>query len=44
MLINKSVGAPVLVATLVFAVYLWGCDVIFYKLINFLFTRFGVST
>jgi preprotein translocase subunit SecE len=34
----------VLVATIVFAVYLWGCDVIFYKAIDFLFTRFGVST
>ena len=34
----------VIVATLVFAVYLWGCDVIFYKMINFLFTRFGAGT
>jgi preprotein translocase subunit SecE len=34
----------VLVATIVFAVYLWGCDVVFYKAIDFLFTRFGVST
>jgi preprotein translocase subunit SecE len=35
--------AVVLVATIVFAVYLWGCDVIFYKLINLLFTKFGAS-
>ena len=34
----------VIVATLVFAIYLWGCDVIFYKMINFLFTRFGAGT
>jgi preprotein translocase subunit SecE len=34
----------VLVATIVFAVYLWGCDVIFYKAIDFIFTRFGAST
>ncbi|HEV8659281.1 MAG TPA: preprotein translocase subunit SecE [Thermoanaerobaculia bacterium] len=43
---NEVVGTTVvvLVATLVFAVYLWGCDVLFYKAIDFLFTRFGVST
>ncbi len=43
---NEVVGTTVvvLVATLVFAVYLWGCDVIFYKMIDFLFTRFGVTT
>jgi len=43
---NEVVGTTVvvLVATLVFAIYLWGCDVIFYKAINLLFTRFGVST
>ncbi|MBK5258312.1 MAG: preprotein translocase subunit SecE [Thermoanaerobaculia bacterium] len=34
----------VIAATLVFAVYLWGCDLVFYKAINFLFTRFGAST
>ena len=33
----------VLVATVVFAVYLWGCDVVFYKAINLLFTKFGAS-
>ncbi|HEY3054184.1 MAG TPA: preprotein translocase subunit SecE [Thermoanaerobaculia bacterium] len=40
---NEVVGTTVvvLVATIVFAVYLWGCDVIFYKMIDFLFTRFG---
>ncbi|MBV8515860.1 MAG: preprotein translocase subunit SecE [Acidobacteria bacterium] len=36
--------AVVIVATLVFALFLWGCDVVFYKAIDFLFTRFGVST
>jgi preprotein translocase subunit SecE len=34
----------VLVATVIFAVYLWGCDVIFYQAINALFSRFGAST
>ena len=34
----------VIIATLVFAIYLWGCDVVFYKMINFLFTRFGAGT
>jgi preprotein translocase subunit SecE len=33
----------VLVATVIFALYLWGCDVIFYKLIDFLFSKFGAS-
>jgi len=36
--------AVVIVATLVFALFLWGCDVVFYKAIDFLFTRFGAST
>lgn len=35
--------AVVIVATLVFAVFLWGCDVAFYKAIDFLFTKFGAS-
>jgi preprotein translocase subunit SecE len=34
----------VIVATIVFAVYLWGCDVVFYRAIDFLFTKFGAST
>jgi preprotein translocase subunit SecE len=33
----------VIVATVVFAVYLWGCDLIFYQGINFLFSKFGAS-
>ena len=33
----------VIVATVVFALYLWACDVIFYKAIDFLFTRFGAG-
>jgi preprotein translocase subunit SecE len=36
--------AVVIIATLVFAVYLWGCDLLFFKAINFLFTRFGAGT
>jgi len=39
-----STTAVVIVATLVFAIFLWGCDVVFYKAIDFLFTRFGMST
>ena len=34
----------VLVATIVFALYLWGVDLIFYKGIDYLFTRFGAGT
>jgi preprotein translocase subunit SecE len=43
---NEVVGTTVvvLVATIVFAIYLWGCDVIFYKLIDLLFRNFGAST
>ncbi|PYQ49509.1 MAG: preprotein translocase subunit SecE, partial [Acidobacteria bacterium] len=42
---NEVVGTTVvvIVATVVFAVYLWGCDIIFFKAINFLFTKFGAS-
>jgi len=36
--------AVVIVSTIVFAIFLWGCDVAFYKAIDFLFTRFGTST
>jgi preprotein translocase subunit SecE len=40
---NEVVGttAVVIIATVVFAVYLWGCDLLFYKAIDFLFTKFG---
>ena len=43
---NEVVGTTtvVIVATIVFALFLWGCDVLFYKAIDFLFTRFGAST
>jgi preprotein translocase subunit SecE len=43
---NEVVGttAVVIVATIVFAVYLWACDIAFYKAIDFLFKRFGAST
>ena len=42
---NEVVGTTVvvIVSTLVFAIFLWGCDVLFYKMIDFLFTRFGTS-
>ena len=33
----------VIVATVIFALYLWGCDVVFYKAIDFLFTKFGAG-
>ena len=38
-----STTVVVIVATVVFAVYLWGCDVVFYKSIEFLFGKFGAS-
>jgi preprotein translocase subunit SecE len=38
-----STTVVVIVATVVFAVYLWGCDVVFYKGIEFLFGKFGAS-
>jgi preprotein translocase subunit SecE len=42
---NEVVGTTtvVIVATIVFALFLWGCDVVFYKAIDFLFSRFGAS-
>ncbi len=42
---NEVVGTTVvvLVATVVFAVFLWGCDVVFYKGIELLFAKFGAS-
>ncbi|HEX6095789.1 MAG TPA: preprotein translocase subunit SecE [Thermoanaerobaculia bacterium] len=42
---NEVVGTTVvvIVSTLVFALFLWGCDVVFYKAIDFLFTKFGAS-
>jgi preprotein translocase subunit SecE len=43
---NEVVGTTVvvLIATIVFALYLWGCDVIFYKMIDLLFRKFGAGT
>ena len=40
---NEIVGTTVVViiATILFALYLWGCDLVFYKAIDFLFSRFG---
>ena len=42
---NEVVGttAVVIVATIVFALFLWGCDMVFYRAIDFLFSRFGAS-
>ena len=33
----------VIIATVIFAMYLWGCDLVFYQGINFLFSKFGAS-
>ena len=40
---NEVVGTTVvvIVSTIVFALFLWGCDVVFYKAIDFLFTKFA---
>ena len=42
---SEVVGTTVvvIVSTLVFALFLWGCDVVFYKAINFLFNKFAAS-
>ncbi|HEV7239080.1 MAG TPA: preprotein translocase subunit SecE [Thermoanaerobaculia bacterium] len=42
---NEVVGTTtvVIVATIVFALFLWGCDLVFYKAIDYLFTTFGAS-
>ena len=39
-----STTLVVLVATMVFAFYLWGCDLVFFSMTNFLFHKFGAST
>jgi preprotein translocase subunit SecE len=33
----------VLAATVFFGVYLWLCDVVFYRAIDFIFTKFGAG-
>ena len=38
-----STTVVVIIATVVFAVFLWGCDIVFYKAIDFLFTKFGAG-
>jgi preprotein translocase subunit SecE len=38
-----STTVVVLLATMVFAFYLWGCDVVFFHAINLLFSKFGAS-
>ena len=42
---NEVVGTTfvVILATIVFAVYLWGADILFFKAIDFLFSRFGAG-
>jgi preprotein translocase subunit SecE len=42
---NEVVGTTVvvIVTTFVFALYLWGCDVLFYKAIDYLFAKFGAG-
>ena len=42
---NEVVGTTVvvIVSTIVFALFLWGCDVVFYKAIDYLFTKFAAS-
>ncbi len=43
---NEVIGTTgvVIAATVVFALFLWGCDLVFYRVIDFLFTKFGAST
>ena len=40
---NEVIGTTVvvLVTSVIFALYLWGMDMVFYKAIDFLFSRFG---
>ena len=42
---NEVVGttAVVIVSTIVFALFLWGCDVVFYKATTYLFSKFSGS-
>jgi preprotein translocase subunit SecE len=42
---NEVVGTTVvvLVATFFFAIFLWGCDFIFYRAIDYLFMKFGAG-
>jgi len=42
---NEVIGTTVvvLVATVIFAVYLWGCDQLFFYGTQWLFKRFGMS-
>ena len=34
----------VIISTLVFAVFLWGCDLLFFKAIDFIFHKLGAGT
>ena len=38
-----STTIVVIIATVIFAAFLAGCDIVFYKAIDFLFTKFGAS-
>ena len=42
---NEIMGTTVVViiATIIFALYLWGADLVFYKAIDFIFSRFGAA-
>ena len=43
-LYRQQIGFSELIVTVVFAVYLWGCDLVFFKLIDLLFHNFGAAT
>ena len=34
----------VIISTVIFAVFLWGCDYVFFNLITTIFTKFGAGT
>jgi preprotein translocase subunit SecE len=34
----------VIISTLIFAVFLWGCDLVFFKAIDVIFHKFGAGT
>lgn len=42
---NEVVGTTtvVIIATIVFALFLWGCDLAFFRAIDFIFRTFGTS-
>ena len=42
---NEVVGTTtvVIIATIIFALFLWGCDLAFFRAIDFIFKTFGTS-